>query len=219
MSIKVTNTLADRGLAVGIAIASAIVVRTSSKGLSAEIEQLVAERQQAEFPPPQLKDAVRGLLKSGGFKPSGRNKPASEYLAQAAREGRFPAINNLVDVNNLISLRSGLPISLLDGKAIGQELTLRYGRDGERYIFNSAGQEIDLAGLICACTGATDSPLGNPVKDSLRGKINDATTMVVGIIYSPKNAESVTLLRDYLSDFADWLTREGAASSVETLIV
>src|SRR3712207_7695492 len=46
------------------------------------------------------------LLRNGGFRPSGRNKPASEYLAQAAREGRFPRINNLVDVNNLVSLRS-----------------------------------------------------------------------------------------------------------------
>jgi len=92
---------------------------------------------------------VRGLLRRGGFKPSGRNKPASEYLAQAAREGRFPRINNLVDVNNLISLESGLPISLLDLAAVGERAEIRYGAPGEKYVFNSGGQEIELAGLIC----------------------------------------------------------------------
>src|SRR3954469_9999250 len=78
--------------------------------LAARIDGLVARRAtDAEFPPAHVKEGVRAMLRCGGFKAPGRNKPSSEYLAQAAREGRFPRINNLVDINNLLSLESGLP--------------------------------------------------------------------------------------------------------------
>ena len=36
---------------------------------------------------------VRDLLRHGGFKPAGRSKPASEYLAAAFAEDRFPRIS------------------------------------------------------------------------------------------------------------------------------
>src|SRR5579864_1122080 len=33
-----------------------------------------------------VRDAVRALLRHGGFKPTGRSKPASEYLLKAVRD-------------------------------------------------------------------------------------------------------------------------------------
>ena len=129
-----------------------------------------------------MKEPVRAMLRRGGFKPSGRNKPASQYLAQAAREGRFPRINNLVDVINLLSLESGLPISLLDLAAVGDWGEIRYGREGEKYVFNASGQEIEVEGLVCVC-GEKGSPVGTPVKDSMAGKIKDGTTDVIGVAY------------------------------------
>ena len=33
-----------------------------------------------------VREAVRALLRHGGFKPTGRSKPASEYLLRAVRE-------------------------------------------------------------------------------------------------------------------------------------
>ena len=58
-------------------------------------------------PSETVKNAVRGLLRHGGFKPSGRSKPASEYLIGAVLEGRFPRINAGVDACNVVSLHSG----------------------------------------------------------------------------------------------------------------
>ncbi|MBY0547611.1 MAG: hypothetical protein K2W95_09980 [Candidatus Obscuribacterales bacterium] len=218
--MEVINSLREFGFGAGIVVARSVEIRPSSAELNLELEKLINQRKEEEFPPPAVKEAIRGLLKKGGFKPSGRNKPASEYLAQAAREGRFPSINNLVDVNNLISLSSGLPISLLDLDAIGTKLILRFGRENERYVFNNAGQDIDLKGLICACAGATDTPMGNPVKDSMAGKIKDSTHSVIGIVYSPLTTESQErLLEEYVSDFAQWLTREGSAEDTETFMV
>ena len=217
-TLKVTNTLSDYGLMAAVCLASGVAVQPSSAQLTARLNALVAQRQDQEFPPPHVKDAVRNLLKRGGFKPSGRNKPASEYLAQAAREGRFPTINNLVDVNNLISLQTGLPISLLDAGVLGDEIVLRCGREGERYVFNSVGQEIDLAGLICACAGRSDTPLGNPIKDSIAGKIKPETTSVVGIIYAPSSGELAEIARTEIAAFAELLTQEGQAHSMYTVV-
>src|SRR5207248_8363260 len=58
-----------------------------------------------------VREAVRQLLRHGGFKPTGRSKPASEYLLKAVAEGRLASINLAVDACNVVSLHSGLPIS------------------------------------------------------------------------------------------------------------
>src|SRR5918912_1217437 len=61
-----------------------------------------------------VREVVRALLRHGGFKPTGRSKPASEYLLKAFREGLLTPINPAVDVCNAVSLHSGLPISVVD---------------------------------------------------------------------------------------------------------
>lgn len=217
MPFEINNGLQDKGLVVAACMATDIRIVPSSLGLKTRIEELVSERNGQEFPPSNVKDAVRGLLKAGGFKPAGRNKPASEYLAQSAREGRFPYINNLVDINNFVSLSIGLPISLLDAESLGDSMLFRYGREGERYIFNTAGQEIELNGLICACSGTSDMPFGNPVKDSVAGKIKESTKSVVGIIYAPSTLKEVA--QNGLCVFSELLSNEGGAASIETRLV
>ncbi len=214
--MQVINRLQQSGLLAAVVVARGVVVEQTSEQLKSLLDKLVDERKNQEFPA-ETKEAVRNLLKSGGFKPSGRNKPASEYLAQAAREGRFPLINNLVDINNYISLKTGLPISLLDADAILNAVILRHGADGERYVFNSASQEIDLEGLICACS-ENDTPLGNPVKDSIPGKIKDHSTNVIGIMYAPSTGPLCEVAKVGLKEFADLLSSEGKAKEVETIL-
>lgn len=216
--MQLKNDLQNQGLLAAVAVATDVVVRPSSDSLRAQLEALIEERKASEFPTQEIKDAVRNLLKSGGYKPSGRNKPASEYLAQAAREGRFPFINNLVDINNFVSLKTGLPISLLDKEAIGENLLLRFGREGERYVFNSGGQEIELKGLICACNGDKDEPLGNAVKDSMTGKIKEHTTNVAAVIYAPNSGELSRVAKEQIATFAELLESEGEASSVKIFV-
>lgn len=221
--MRLANTLAGRGLKAGIVVARGVKVGPQSAALAAALATLAEQRRSEDFPTPVVKEAVRALLRGGGFKPSGRSKPASEYLAQAAREGRFPAINNLVDVNNLVSLASGLPVSLLDLDAFGDgaTVTLRYGRAGESYAFNAAGHAIDLEGLISvtAQIGDRDEPLGNPVKDSMRGKIAETTKAVIGVIYAPAEGPGAQGLDAYLATFAEELGREGGSKAIETHIV
>ncbi|HMF17395.1 MAG TPA: hypothetical protein VKE98_09325, partial [Gemmataceae bacterium] len=58
-----------------------------------------------------VRDAVRHLLRHGGFKPTGRSKPAPEYLLRAVAENKLGSINAAVDVCNIVSLHSGMPLS------------------------------------------------------------------------------------------------------------
>ena len=213
--LRVTNLLHGAGLRAGIVEARGVTPAPSPPAFQEELAALAAERARGDWPPPDRVKAVRGLLRAGGFKPSGRNKPASEYLAQAAREGRFPFIGNLVDCNNYVSLASGLPASLLDLAVTGDAIVLRLGAPGERYVFNAAGQEIDLAGLICIATAA-GVPLGNPVKDSVAGKVKEHTRAVAGVVFAPSQHLSKEELQGHLDLFCDLLRRHGGAQSTET---
>ena len=215
--MEIQNVLKDKGLAAGMVCARGVQVAPSPAPLLDKLNSLVQERRGMEFPPAALKAAVRDLLRSGGFKPSGRSKPASEYLAQAAKEDRFPFINNLVDINNFISLYSGLPASLLDLEVTSDRVCLRYGRPGERYTFNQAGQEINLEGLICICRGTEQDsiPLGNPVKDSMHAKLTSHTRSVLGVIFAPQSGVSSKLLSEYAEMFAVMLKEHAGAGELD----
>ncbi len=100
---------------------------------------------------PRIK-AVRDMLRNGRYKPAGRAKPSSEYLLAAALEGGFPRVNPFVDAVNLASLKYRYPMSIFDADRAGRALLCRLGAPGERSVFNSSGQEIDVEDLICICT-------------------------------------------------------------------
>src|SRR6516162_6574108 len=81
----------------------------------AEVTALLAEGAAAPLRSDDaVREAVRALLRQDGFKPTGRSKPASEYLLKAVREGLLSPINLAVDVCNVVSFHSGLPVSVVD---------------------------------------------------------------------------------------------------------
>lgn len=213
MLVKADDPRLDQAL-VCLVVAEGCTVSPSPAPLTEALASLVVQRSGEDFPPVKIKDAVRDMLRSGGYKPAGRQKPASEYLAQAAREGRFPSINGPVDCNNILSLETALPISILDADAFGGDTLIRICGAGESYVFNVSGHEMDLAGLLCACK--TDkTPLGNPVKDSMAGKITDSTTRLAGFIYAPLSLYTPTSLGALGERFAGLLRQYcGATSAV-----
>jgi DNA/RNA-binding domain of Phe-tRNA-synthetase-like protein len=218
--MKITNRVTDPLFIAGIAIAHDVKVAPSPAALVSALQKLITERAKQEFPPNNIKEAIRAMLRAGGFKPAGRNKPASEYLAQAARDGRFPLINNLVDINNLLSLETGFPISLLDLAVVSESAELRLGNDGEKYVFNQGGQEIELKGLVCVCRNEPESmPLGNPVKDSMAGKLKENTNSVIGVIYGTKTLTDPSEMERITARFAALLHEYGSASRVESFVL
>lgn len=162
-----------------------------------------------------VREAARKMLRNGAYKPTGRGKPASEYLMRAAEdESAFPRINAPVDVNNFISLKYLLPISLWDTDlAQADVFSFRLGRADESYVFNSGGQEIALKDLVigCAGEGETARPIVNPIKDSLATKTTPKTRNIAAVIYAPSDVVSAEKLLEICTAFAGWLGHCGTA--------
>jgi DNA/RNA-binding domain of Phe-tRNA-synthetase-like protein len=158
-------------------------------------------------PDDHVREVCRQLLRHGGFKPTGRSKPASEYLLKAAREESLSSINLAVDICNVVSLHSGLPISVIDldrGKA---PFHIGLAPAGSSYIFNTSGQTIDLGGLLCLFDA--DGPCGSAVKDSQRTKTTPDTRRTLSIVWGtnalPERTARTTawyqeLLRPFLTE-------------------
>lgn len=128
-----------------------------------------------------VREAVRALLRHGGFKPTGRSKPASEYLLKAVREKLLAPINLAVDACNVVSFHSGLPISVVDLDRTRAPLRVGIAPAGTAYVFNAAGQTIDLAGLLCLFDAA--GPCANAVKDAQRTKTTPETRRTLSLIW------------------------------------
>jgi DNA/RNA-binding domain of Phe-tRNA-synthetase-like protein len=128
-----------------------------------------------------LRQAVRDALRVDGYKPTGRGKPASEYLVRAATEGTLAGINLAVDACNAVSLHAGLPISVVDLDACRPPLRIEVVRSRQSYVFNAGGQEIELAGLPCLCDAS--GPCANAVKDAARTKTGPRTLRTLSIVW------------------------------------
>jgi DNA/RNA-binding domain of Phe-tRNA-synthetase-like protein len=172
----------------------------------ADLASLLAPRAATPFaarpPDDALRKAVRDLLRAGGFKPTGRSKPASEYLANAASEARLAPINPAVDAGNVVSLHSGLPISVVDLDRARPPLRIDVAPAGSAYAFNAAGQIIDVAGLLCLCDA--DGPCANAVKDAQRTKTGPETARTLSLIWGTRAApgraaEAAAWYRDLLA--------------------
>jgi DNA/RNA-binding domain of Phe-tRNA-synthetase-like protein len=128
-----------------------------------------------------LRAAVRDLLRQRGYRPTGRGKPSSEYLAAAAADGRLGPINAVVDAGNAVSLHSGLPISVVDADRAAEPLHIAVAAAGSSYVFNASGQEIDVAGLPCLFDAS--GPCANAVKDAQRTKTGPATRRILAVVW------------------------------------
>ena len=156
-----------------------------------------------------VKPKVRDLLRHGGYKPTGRGKPASEYLRQAIEKGILSPINLPVDICNIVSLHSGLPISVVDLDQVKLPLRIGIAPQDTEYVFNATGQTIKLDGLLCLFDDA--GPCANGVKDSQRTKTSNQTTRTMSVVWGtselPGHSEKA---EDWYSEM---LIQTGAATS------
>lgn len=163
----------------------------------------------------EVRAAIRDLLRQGGYKPTGRGKPASEYLVRAAGDGALGSINLAVDACNAVSLHSGIPISVVDLDLARPPLHVALAPPGSSYVFNPTGQEIDLGGLICLfdATGAC----ANAVRDAQRTKTRPETRRTLSVLWG--HVEHEARLREAAAWYRSLLESAGAhTETLETLV-
>ena len=154
-----------------------------------ELTHLLRTGAAAPFVPDEaLRTGVRDMLRHGGYKPTGRGKPASEYLVRAATEGALGPINPAVDACNAASLQGGFPISVVDTDRAQPPFHIAIARPGERYVFNRSAQEIDVSGLVCLFD--RDGPCANAVKDAQRTKTDETSTRTLSIVWGTSGWEA-----------------------------
>jgi DNA/RNA-binding domain of Phe-tRNA-synthetase-like protein len=154
----------------------------------------------------ELRGAVRDLLRHGGYKPTGRGKPSSEYLLRTATAGELPRINLAVDACNAVSLHSGLPISVVDLARTREPLRIAIAGTGVEYVFNASGQTIDVEGLLCLFDA--DGACANAVKDAQRTKTSPQTRATLSIVWGVRGFEAHT--RAAAAWYRELLERAGA---------
>lgn len=205
----------------GIVRAEGIETARYPEDFDARLQQVVAER---AAPLGEIEEArraaARNILRNGSYKPTGRGKPASEYLLRAASqpEHAFPRINAPVDICNYLSLRYVVPVSLWDlDRAASDRYVFRLGREGEGFVFNHAGQRIDVKDLLCGCRVAGNDPdafsdgepIVNPVRDSMATKTTPDTRRIAACVYAPSAAMSGEALQETCEEFAALLSACG----------
>ncbi|CAN5489061.1 hypothetical protein BH23BAC4_BH23BAC4_17520 [soil metagenome] len=141
-------------------------------------------------PTDEVRAAVRDLFRARGYKPTGRGKPAAEYLVRAATEGTLPSINLAVDLCNVVSLHSGIPISLVDLDLARDPFRVDVPEAGSDYIFNATGQSLKLDGLLCLIDA--EGPCANAVKDSQRTKTHDGTNRTLTVMWGTERLDDRT---------------------------
>lgn len=148
--------------------------------------------------------ATRQAYKLLGKDPN-RYRPSAEALRRRILRGLpLYQVDMLVDLINLVSIRSGYSIGGFDADKIEGELILGVGREGEVYHGIGRG-ELNIAGLPVYRDRL--GGIGTPTSDEERTKIGLDTTRLLMIIngYSGENGLSdaveyaVDLLKRYVS--------------------
>jgi DNA/RNA-binding domain of Phe-tRNA-synthetase-like protein len=138
----------------------------------------------------ETRSVVRNLLRHGGYKPTGRGKPSAEYLVRAVGEGALGSINAAVDTCNVVSLHSGLPISVVDLDRASPPFRIGIAEPGTTYVFNPSGQTIDVKGLLCLFDAG--GACANAVKDAQRTKTSESTRSTLSVVWGSKTLGDLT---------------------------
>lgn len=189
----------------------------SPAALLQEMKMRESEIQKLPFPrgvlaAPQV-EATRAAYKALGKDPS-RYRGSAEALLRRIVAGKgLPEINSVVDIINLISVESRLPVGLYDLAHVTGEIIFRAGRAGETY--KGIGKyDLNLEGLPLFCDDA--GPHGSATSDSERTMVTSATKNVLAIIISFGGAEG---LERWAQRMCTLLTLYSAAQDVVTQFI
>jgi DNA/RNA-binding domain of Phe-tRNA-synthetase-like protein len=149
--------------------------------------------------------AARALYRRFGTDPT-RMRPSSEALLRRLKKGEpLPRVNSLVDVANALSVQLQVPVGLYDlDKVKGDELVVRLGADGERYM--GIGKErVNVAGRICVADA--EGPCGNPSSDSARTMITTETERAAWVYFLPVSDDDIDRTAELIVVFGRGLVR------------
>ncbi|MDH6305317.1 DNA/RNA-binding domain of Phe-tRNA-synthetase-like protein [Parabacteroides sp. PF5-5] len=142
--------------------------------------------------------ATRQAYKTLGKDPN-RYRPSAEALyRRILRDLPLYKIDTLVDIVNLVSLKSGYSIGAFDvDKIDGESLVLGVGREGELYHGIGRG-ELNICGL--PVYRDKSGGIGTPTSDEERTKIDLQTTRLLMIVNAYSGEDGLQKTGEYAED-------------------
>lgn len=179
------------GLSIGYIVLSGMKNGKNSKAVDAELEECaIAARSRFKSTDEISSDAtlkaVRAIFSSAGTDPT-KDRPSGEALMRRTIRGEgVYRINDIVDINNLISLETGFPCGVYDLKNFsGQQVVFGIGKKGESYE-GIGGKMVNAESRIITSDAA--GIFGSPVADSKRTSVGPDTNDVLMLVYAPTEA-------------------------------
>ena len=180
------------------------------KARALEIERLPFPRSVLESPQIEM---TRRAYKALGKDPA-RYRGSAEALLRRVVAGKgLPQINAVVDIINLVSLESRLPVGLYDTAQVRGDVVFRAGRAGESY--KGIGKyDLNLEGLPLFADD--QGPHGSATSDSERTMVTSKTEGILAVIVSFGGAEGLDRWTQRMSTL---LSQYASAQKVETRIL
>src|SRR5258707_946429 len=157
--------------------------------------------------------ATRAAYKALGKDPA-RYRGSAEALLRRIIAGKgLPRINAVVDIINLVSVESRLPIGLYDVAHVSGDIVFRTGRAGESY--KGIGKyDLNLEGLPVFCDAL--GPHGSPTSDSERTMVTSKTENVLAVIISFGGKEGLDRWTQQMSEL---FALHATGNNAETRII
>ena len=156
---------------------------------------------------------TRAGYKALGKDPARYRGSAEALLRRLIAAKGLPRINNVVDVINLVSVESRLPVGLYDLAHVEGAVEFRAGRAGETY--KGIGKyDLNLESLPLFADAK--GPHGSATSDSERTMVTEATTRVLAIIVS---FGGTSALDGAIQSMTELLTRYAGGRQIDCRIV
>jgi DNA/RNA-binding domain of Phe-tRNA-synthetase-like protein len=173
-------------------VTGVVQAHPSPQALSAELT--AAAQKIAGLPDPKtLLESAPITATRRGYKALGKDparyRGSAEALLRRVISGKgLPQINAVVDVINLVSVESRLPIGLYDLARVQGDVVFRAGRAGETY--KGIGKyDLNLESLPLFADA--EGPHGSATSDSERTMVTAETTRVLAIVVSFGGSEAL----------------------------
>lgn len=94
--------------------------------------------------------AWRRVFSSFGVNPTKYRSAPEALLRRLTKKGDIPGINTLVDINNLVSIRYGLPVATFDTQPLQGKITVRFANGSEPFtpLFETTVENPDVDEVI-----------------------------------------------------------------------
>ena len=156
---------------------------------------------------------TREAYKALGKSPSSYRNASEAMLRRIVKGKGLYNINNVVEINNIISVSSGYSIGSYDLDCVSENIALKRVPDGENYDgIGKSSVNIEHLPTLYDEKGA----FGNPTSDSQRAMIKEGKRNVASVIYSFDGSED---LEKWITEFKSLLSEYTDAKDIDTFIV